>query len=100
MARTKVTATETATVNSDAPKGTTKRASKKVVKNYYAGSVEAPAAQAMLKRIAKATSDKPLKASLLKGQYPNRIARMLASEGLVSQERREGVGVVFFPKAS
>lgn len=90
---TKTNATPTTTT-----KRSSQKASKKVVKNYYAGSVEAPAAQSMLKRISKATAVKPLKASALKGQYPNRIARMLASEGLVQQERREDVGVVFFAK--
>lgn len=70
---------------------------RKAVKNFYAGSVESVASQNMLKRIAKATSEKPLVAKkALKGQYPNRIARMLATLGLVAQETRESIGVVFF----
>lgn len=71
----------------------------KSAKQYYAGSVEAPAAQAMLKRINKRTSKNPLPASKLEGQYPNRIARMLADLGLVASEKREKVGLVFFAKA-
>lgn len=74
----------------------------KVTKNFYAGSVEAPAAQKMLKRISKKTAKNPLKASALKseGQYPNRIARMLAELGLVASEKREKVGLVFFGKSA
>lgn len=71
----------------------------KETKNFYAGSIESPAAQAMLKRINKATADKPLVArKALKGQYPNRVARMLATLKLVASEKREDVGLVFFAK--
>jgi len=68
-------------------------------KTFYAGSVQSAASQKMLKRIAKATSEKPLRASQLKGQYPNRIARMLATLGFAKQEKREDLGVVFIPNA-
>lgn len=73
---------------------------KKEQKNFYAGSVESASAQKMLVRISKASKDKPLVAKrALKGQYPNRVARMLADLGLVATEVREGVGRVFFAKA-
>ncbi len=73
---------------------------KKTEKNFYAGGVESPSAQAMLKRISKTTKEKPLVAKrALKGQYPNRVARMLADLGHVATEVREDVGRVFFPKA-
>jgi len=71
---------------------------KETEKNFYAGSVEAPASQKMLARINKYSKDKPLRAKALKGQYPNRIARMLATLGLVKSEKREDVGLVFFAK--
>ena len=74
--------------------------SKKEVKNYYAGSVESESAQAMLKRINKRTSAKPLKAKDLTGQYPKRVAAMLADKKLVATEKREDVGRVYFAKAA
>lgn len=75
----------------------TRKAVKATVKNFYAGSVNSRASQAMLKRIAKATTEKPLVAKkALKGQYPNRIANMLAALGLVASEVRDDIGRVFF----
>lgn len=68
-------------------------------KTFYAGGIEAPAAQKMLKRIVKASPEKPLRASTLKGQYPNRIARMIAALGFAKQEKREDLGIVFVPNA-
>lgn len=74
----------------------------KVTKIYCAGGIESPTAQKMLARINKATSAKPLvaKKAFAGKQYPNRVARMLADLGLVSSEKREDVGVVFFSKAA
>lgn len=84
-------ANETATQTTETTNAT------EVVKNFYAGSVNSPASQKMLKRISKATKEKPLRAASLKGQYPNRIARMLATLGYAKQERREDLGIVFLP---
>lgn len=69
-------------------------------RQFYAGGVESPSAQKMLARINKATSEKPLVASKAFGkkQYPNRVARMLATLGLVVQEKRDDLGVVFYAK--
>lgn len=76
----------------------TQTATSTELKNFYAGGVNSPSAQKMLARINKTTKEKPLRASQLKGQYPNRVARMLATLGLVKQERRDDLGIVFFPK--
>lgn len=67
-------------------------------KKKYDGPIEAPSVQKMLARIAKRSAEKPLKDSELKGQYPKRIARRLASYKLVASEIRDGVGLVFFGK--
>jgi len=75
-------------------------ATKKAEKNYYAGGVESESAKKMLARINKKTSEKPLKANSLEGQYPKRVAAMLADLGLVATEKREGVGRVYFAKAA
>lgn len=64
----------------------------------YKGPIEIPSVQKLLAKISKHTSDKPLLAKKLEGQYPNRVARRLASAGLVKSEKREDVGLVFFGK--
>lgn len=65
---------------------------------WYCGDVNSARAQAVFKQISKATAAKPIKNSDLEGQYPKRLARMLAANDLVVMERREDVGVVFYGK--
>lgn len=69
-------------------------------KKTYCGGVESPRVQEILNQINRATAKQPLIVSKEwgKSQYPKRVARMLAVEGLVATERREDVGVVYFAK--
>ncbi len=69
---------------------------------FYCGNLESPRVQEVLSQITKHTTERPLVAVKVfgKSQYPNRIARMLATKGLVVTERRDDVGVVFFGAAA
>lgn len=79
-------ATQTATETNATP----------ATKTFYAGGINAPASQKMLKRLSKATKESPLRAKSLKGQYPNRIVRMLVSLGYGVQKRDDN-GIFFLP---
>lgn len=68
--------------------------------NFYCGSLESGRVQEVLNQINQHTSQTPLVASAVfgKSQYPNRIARMLASKGLVASAKTEQ-GTVFYATA-
>jgi hypothetical protein len=64
---------------------------------FYCGGLDSQRVQELLNKAQKHSSERPLTmTSFGDSQYPKRVLRMLASEGLITMERRDEVGVVVY----